>query len=151
MRCLAAQPGMRLAFWLYNSASAYSAFAFQKGVCRGFRKRWRTIDKNTELLSKAASWKWTWPKLWVLSLLLIDPRVPLGKSQLGLFHMHMWNTLDSWDKEATLTPLFTQSVFIRYLKCARLTSRTFIFSSLVVVYVHVEITGSFFLKQDATR
>lgn len=51
---------------------------FSKRVCQGCRKSWRNIDKRTELLSKPASCKWTWPKLTVLPLWLTDPRVPLG-------------------------------------------------------------------------
>lgn len=34
LRPLAAQLGMRLAFWLCNPASAYSAFAFQKDFAK---------------------------------------------------------------------------------------------------------------------
>lgn len=34
LTCLATQLGMRLEFWLSDSASAYSAFAFQKKFSR---------------------------------------------------------------------------------------------------------------------
>lgn len=121
---------MRLAFGLCHPASAYSAFAFQKEFAgpaqRGEGLLIRILSFYQKLLlgSELGPNSEFFPCCWLIPG---SPWVKASKVIFGLFHMHMLSPLDSWDKEVKFISLFTQSGFIRYLKCARLTSRTYFF------------------------